>query len=79
MTIYEVAVQHTIYVKAESETKACYEAERHVKEEVADNSFAQEVKSIEEVRTKWQDAIPYGDRSNDYTVAELLDNSTSAA
>jgi len=71
MPIYAVSVQHTIYVKADHETKACHEAERHVKNEMADSSWAEEMHSIEDVPYPWQDAIPYGE-NEDRTVADLL-------
>lgn len=71
--LYEVEVELTIYVMAESESEAVDIAQEHAKEEI-DNlpKFNFTAARPECCPTSWEDGYPYGSYENN-TVGEILE------
>jgi hypothetical protein len=74
MKLYEVKIERSIMVMAESETKAAELGWYHEKDELDNDGVlgAWQIENIQEVPPEWRDSIPYGG-VDDKTCAQILE------
>lgn len=72
--LFEVIIEKTIYVMADTEDEAEVEAEAFEAEEQGDAISCREIKGVEEVPEDWRDAIPWNvpSQDGDLTIREIL-------
>lgn len=70
--LFEVTIEKTIYVMADTEDEAEVEAESIEAEEQGDAISCREIKGVEEVPEDWRDAIPWNVEDGDLTIREIL-------
>lgn len=70
--LFEVVIEKTVYVMADTDDEAEVEAESIEAEEQGDAISCREIKGVEEVQEDWRDAIPWNTQE-DLTIRKILE------
>jgi hypothetical protein len=72
MKLFRVEVSKVIYVLAENEAEAEFDAPGHAEEESSADVFVSEANTFEAVESEWRDALPYGS-DGDMTIRQFFE------
>jgi len=71
--LYEVTIEHSLYVIAEDDDEAEREAQHNVNDVSPSFSTAYEITKIEQIDSDWLNERPFGDYEEDVTCKEFLE------
>lgn len=71
--LFEVTIQKTLYVLADDEREAEYEAKTFESDEEGSVYSCMEVADLKYVPKEWKDGIAYGENPDELSVKEILE------